>query len=131
MATCRVDGRRARHPCASFRDSPRILRRLPPRSTAGQFASSATRLLRRPHLRTNRQTRHISHGLGSRTPRPINRMPDYLKKLFGFDGRVAVVIGGTGVLGGELCNGLAQAGAKVVVSGRSEERGKARVAEIE
>ena len=51
-------------------------------------------------------------------------MSDYLQKLFGFDGRVAVVIGGTGVLGGELCNGLAQAGATVVVAGRSEERGK-------
>ena len=58
-------------------------------------------------------------------------MPDYLQKLFGFDGQVAVVIGGTGVLGGELCNGLAQAGATVVVAGRSEERGKARVAAIE
>jgi NAD(P)-dependent dehydrogenase (short-subunit alcohol dehydrogenase family) len=58
-------------------------------------------------------------------------MTDYLQKLFGLDGRVAVVIGGTGVLGGELCNGLAQAGATVIVAGRSEERGKARVAEIE
>jgi NAD(P)-dependent dehydrogenase (short-subunit alcohol dehydrogenase family) len=58
-------------------------------------------------------------------------MADFLNKLFGLDGRVAVVIGGTGVLGGELCGGLAQAGATVVVAGRSEERGKARVAEIE
>jgi NAD(P)-dependent dehydrogenase (short-subunit alcohol dehydrogenase family) len=58
-------------------------------------------------------------------------MSDYLQKLFGFDGQVAVVIGGTGVLGGELCNGLAQAGAAVVVAGRSEERGHARVAAIE
>jgi NAD(P)-dependent dehydrogenase (short-subunit alcohol dehydrogenase family) len=58
-------------------------------------------------------------------------MTDYLHTLFGFDGQVAVVIGGTGVLGGELCNGLAQAGATVVVAGRSEERGNARVAEIE
>ena len=46
-------------------------------------------------------------------------MTDYLNKLFGFNGQVAVVIGGTGVLGGELCNGLAQAGATVVVAGRS------------
>src|SRR5215212_6389863 len=58
-------------------------------------------------------------------------MPDYLQKLFGLDGKVAVVIGGTGVLGGELCNGLAQAGATVVVAGRSEDRGKARVDAIE
>ena len=44
--------------------------------------------------------------------------------LFGLDGQVAVVIGGTGVLGGALCDGLAQAGASVVVAGRSEERGR-------
>jgi NAD(P)-dependent dehydrogenase (short-subunit alcohol dehydrogenase family) len=54
-------------------------------------------------------------------------MSDYLQKLFGLDGQVAVVIGGTGVLGGELCKGLAQAGASVVVSGRSAERGEACV----
>src|SRR3954468_16591680 len=58
-------------------------------------------------------------------------MPDFLHKLFSFDGSVAVVIGGTGVLGGELCNGLAQAGATVVVAGRSQERGQAPVAAIE
>jgi NAD(P)-dependent dehydrogenase (short-subunit alcohol dehydrogenase family) len=58
-------------------------------------------------------------------------MPDFLQKLFGLDDQVAVVIGGTGVLGGQLCNGLAQAGATVVVAGRSEERGQARVAAIE
>jgi NAD(P)-dependent dehydrogenase (short-subunit alcohol dehydrogenase family) len=58
-------------------------------------------------------------------------MSDYLQKLFGFNDRVAVVIGGTGVLGGELCSGLAQAGAQVVVAGRSAERGQQRVAAIE
>jgi NAD(P)-dependent dehydrogenase (short-subunit alcohol dehydrogenase family) len=58
-------------------------------------------------------------------------MSDYLQKLFGLDGRVAVVIGGTGVLGGELCNALALAGASVVVAGRSAERGRQRVAAIE
>jgi NAD(P)-dependent dehydrogenase (short-subunit alcohol dehydrogenase family) len=58
-------------------------------------------------------------------------MPDYLQNLFGLNGRVAVVIGGTGVLGGELCNGLAQAGANVVVAGRSPERGNERVAAIQ
>jgi NAD(P)-dependent dehydrogenase (short-subunit alcohol dehydrogenase family) len=55
---------------------------------------------------------------------------DYLQKLFGMDGRTAVVVGGTGVLGGTLCDGLAQAGAHVVVAGRSEERGQERVAAI-
>jgi NAD(P)-dependent dehydrogenase (short-subunit alcohol dehydrogenase family) len=52
---------------------------------------------------------------------------DFLQKLFGFDGQVAVVIGGTGVLGGELCMGLGAAGANVVVAGRSAERGNERV----
>jgi len=56
---------------------------------------------------------------------------DYLQQLFGFDGRVAVVIGGTGVLGGALCEGLTQAGARVIVAGRSAERGRERVAAIE
>jgi len=56
---------------------------------------------------------------------------DYLQKLFGLDGQVAVVIGGTGALGGTLCEGLAQAGAHVVVAGRSEVRGHERVAAIE
>src|SRR5688572_26103035 len=56
---------------------------------------------------------------------------DFLQKLFGLDGHVALVIGGTGVLGGELCSGLAQAGATVVVAGRSAERGNERVAAIE
>jgi NAD(P)-dependent dehydrogenase (short-subunit alcohol dehydrogenase family) len=51
----------------------------------------------------------------------------YLRKLFGFDGQVAIVIGGTGVLGGALCDGLARAGAYVIVSGRSQERGTQRV----
>ena len=55
---------------------------------------------------------------------------EYLTQLFGFDGKVAVVIGGTGVLGGALCDGLAAAGAHVVVAGRSAERGQARVQAI-
>lgn len=55
---------------------------------------------------------------------------DYLQQLFGLNGQVGVVIGGTGVLGGALCEGLAKAGAHVVVAGRSEERGRERVAAI-
>jgi NAD(P)-dependent dehydrogenase (short-subunit alcohol dehydrogenase family) len=59
-------------------------------------------------------------------------MPDdYLRQLFGLEGRVAVVIGGTGVLGGALCAGLARAGASVVVAGRDAGRGGERVAAIE
>lgn len=52
---------------------------------------------------------------------------EYLQQLFSLEGQVAVVVGGTGVLGGALCDGLAGAGAHVVVSGRSEERGGQRV----
>ncbi len=51
--------------------------------------------------------------------------------LFDLSGEVAVVIGATGVLGGALAEGLAQAGAKVAVLGRSAERGEARVKAIQ
>lgn len=51
--------------------------------------------------------------------------------LFDLTGRVAVVIGGTGVLGGAISHGLADAGAAVAVLGRSSERGQIRVAAIE
>lgn len=54
----------------------------------------------------------------------------FLTKLFSLEGQVAVVIGGTGVLGGSLAEGLAQADAKVVVAGRSADRGEARVRAI-
>lgn len=51
-------------------------------------------------------------------------------RLFDLTGHVAVVIGGTGVLGGAVCDGLADAGASVAVLGRSTERGAARAASI-
>ena len=54
----------------------------------------------------------------------------FLKQLFGLDGQVAVVIGGTGVLGGALAEGLAKAGATVVVAGRDAGRGEARAKDI-
>lgn len=58
-------------------------------------------------------------------------MPNsFLDGLFSLAGQTAVVIGGTGVLGGALCDGLAQAGAHVVVAGRSAERGAERVRAI-
>jgi NAD(P)-dependent dehydrogenase (short-subunit alcohol dehydrogenase family) len=50
--------------------------------------------------------------------------------VFDLSGEVAVVIGGTGVLGGALAEGLAQAGAKVAVLGRNPQRGEARVQSI-
>ncbi len=54
-------------------------------------------------------------------------MTAFLDRLFGLDGRTAVVVGGTGVLGGALADGLAAAGAFVVVAGRGADRGAARV----
>jgi NAD(P)-dependent dehydrogenase (short-subunit alcohol dehydrogenase family) len=54
-------------------------------------------------------------------------MPD---NLFDLTGDVAVVIGATGVLGGAIAEGLASAGAKVAVLGRSHERGNACVKRI-
>jgi NAD(P)-dependent dehydrogenase (short-subunit alcohol dehydrogenase family) len=47
--------------------------------------------------------------------------------LFDLSGEVAVVIGATGALGGAIAEGFGQAGAKVAVLGRNEERGQARV----
>jgi NAD(P)-dependent dehydrogenase (short-subunit alcohol dehydrogenase family) len=50
--------------------------------------------------------------------------------LFDLSNEVAVVIGATGVLGGALAQGLAEAGAKVAVLGRNAERGEARAKAI-
>jgi NAD(P)-dependent dehydrogenase (short-subunit alcohol dehydrogenase family) len=51
-------------------------------------------------------------------------------KLFDLTEEVAVVIGATGVLGGALAEGLAEAGAKIAVLGRNAERGESRVKRI-
>lgn len=53
-----------------------------------------------------------------------------IQTMFSLEGKVAVVIGGTGVLGGEFCRALSGAGASVAVLGRSEERGQAMVGEL-
>jgi len=55
----------------------------------------------------------------------------FLSELFSLDGQVAIVTGGTGVLGGAMARGLARAGAKVGVLGRRRERAEQVVAEIE
>lgn len=55
----------------------------------------------------------------------------YLDQLFHLTGKTAVVIGGTGVLGGAICDALAGAGAHVYVVGRSAEAGEERVEAIQ
>jgi len=52
---------------------------------------------------------------------------EYLNELFGLDGQVAVVIGGAGVLGGALCEGIVRAGAHVVVADLTDEGCRRRV----
>jgi NAD(P)-dependent dehydrogenase (short-subunit alcohol dehydrogenase family) len=58
-------------------------------------------------------------------------MSDYLESMFGLTGQTAVVIGGAGVLGGALCAGLTQAGARVIVADLTDDGCKARVAALE
>lgn len=55
---------------------------------------------------------------------------DYLQAAFGLTGKVAVVIGGTGELCGAMAEGLAGAGAEVVLVGRSQEKADARLKKI-
>src|SRR3954462_14991765 len=56
---------------------------------------------------------------------------DYLTSLYSLTGKVAVVIGGTGELCGAMAEGLAGAGAEVVLVGRNEEKAKARLDKIQ
>ncbi len=55
---------------------------------------------------------------------------DYLESMFGLKGKVAVVIGGTGELCGAMGEGLAAAGAEVVLVGRSAEKAQPRLERI-
>lgn len=48
----------------------------------------------------------------------------FLQELFGMNGQTVVVIGGTGVIGSALATGIAQAGARVVIAGRDQEKGQ-------
>ena len=55
----------------------------------------------------------------------------YLEDLFSLDGRVALVTGASGGIGSEMAYALAMAGARVALSGRSEDRLKAARIKIE
>ena len=54
-------------------------------------------------------------------------MPEFLSELFSLEGKIAVVIGGTGELCGAMAEGLSQAGAEVILVGRSEQKAIARI----
>jgi NAD(P)-dependent dehydrogenase (short-subunit alcohol dehydrogenase family) len=54
-----------------------------------------------------------------------------LQDLFSLQGRVAVITGATGVLGGEMAHSLARSGARVAVLGRREEKANRVAGEIE
>lgn len=62
---------------------------------------------------------------------PHTNAADYLSSLFSLEGKVAVVIGGTGELCGAMAEGLAGAGAEAVIVGRNEEKAAARLAKID
>jgi NAD(P)-dependent dehydrogenase (short-subunit alcohol dehydrogenase family) len=55
----------------------------------------------------------------------------FLTSLFSLNGKVAVIIGGTGELCGAMAEGMAGAGAEVVIVGRNEEKARTRLAKIE
>ena len=55
---------------------------------------------------------------------------EYLSSIYSLAGKVAVVIGGTGELCGAMAEGLAGAGAEVVLVGRNEEKAKPRLDRI-
>ena len=60
----------------------------------------------------------------------MNPASAYLTSLFSLAGKVAVVIGGTGELCGAMAEGLAGAGAEVVLVGRNEEKAAPRLERI-
>jgi NAD(P)-dependent dehydrogenase (short-subunit alcohol dehydrogenase family) len=60
----------------------------------------------------------------------MSQPPEYLTSLFSLSGKVAVVIGGTGELCGAMAEGLAAAGAEVVLVGRNEEKAAPRLKRI-
>lgn len=55
----------------------------------------------------------------------------YIEQLYDLNGKVAVIIGGTGELCSHMALGLAQAGVEVVLAGRNEDKAEDRIAMIE
>ena len=55
----------------------------------------------------------------------------YIDSIFSLEGKTAAVIGGTGELCGTMAEGLAKAGAEVVIVGRNKDKAQSRIANIE
>ena len=55
----------------------------------------------------------------------------YLDDLFDLNGKVAIIIGGTGELCGHMAIGLAKAGVEVVIAGRDQAKADDKIATIE
>jgi NAD(P)-dependent dehydrogenase (short-subunit alcohol dehydrogenase family) len=55
---------------------------------------------------------------------------EFLKTLFNLENKVAVITGGSGILGSEMAKGLLKAGAKVVILGTKDEKLKHKVDEL-
>lgn len=55
----------------------------------------------------------------------------YIDSIFSLEGKTAAVIGGTGELCGTMAEGLARAGAEVVIVGRNKDKAESRIANIE
>jgi Short-chain alcohol dehydrogenase of unknown specificity len=53
-----------------------------------------------------------------------------MKNEFDLDGKIAVVTGGYGVLGGSMAQGLAAAGAKIAVLGRNRSAAEAKASQL-
>lgn len=54
----------------------------------------------------------------------------YLSSLFGLTGKTAIVVGGSGTIGGAIADALAAAGSHVVITGRNKEQGAEAVHRI-
>src|SRR3954463_7035718 len=61
----------------------------------------------------------------------MSKTSEYLSSLFSLQGKVAVVIGGTGELCGAMAEGMGAAGAEIVLVGRNEEKAKPRLERIQ
>ncbi len=55
---------------------------------------------------------------------------DYLKSIFSLENKVAVITGGSGILGTEMAKGLLHSGAKVAILGTNDEKLKHKVEEL-